>query len=459
MLTSNPFSKASSDSPISLSSSQNLRESLRIAFEHCRQSTFDFIRTVDPSLFCRQAHSDFSPIGWHVGHIAYTEALWILERFARKSPMFPEYHRLFAADGLPKAERQNLPDCQTLYDYLNDVRQAVFEYLEVAPIEQQQRIWWFLVQHESQHCETMALIMELLRVSHPLPSVIGDAAIEVSLITDSAIEKISSSASQIAASQSAMDLMCYVPQGSVCIGSDDRCALDNEQPSYRVDLDAFWIDRYPVTYQDFQRFIDAGGYEEAQWWSPEGWAWLQDHPVAYPLYGERNDEARMSRQSNHPVCGVNWYEATAYAAFVGKRLPTEAEWEKAARWEPSTGMTRPYPWGEDFPTQQLCNHSHHVGSTAEVTRYPGGASPVGCMDMLGNVWEWTSSKFEGYEGFKPFPYVGYSQSYFDGQHYVLRGGSWATRPWALRPSLRNWYHPWVRQIFAGFRCASSYPPQ
>jgi formylglycine-generating enzyme required for sulfatase activity len=150
---------------------------------------------------------------------------------------------------------------------------------------------------------------------------------------------------------------------------------------------------------------------------------------------------------------VNWYEADAYARFVGKRLPTEAEWEKAARWNPQTGHGTTYPWGDALPTAQHCNHDHWIGHTTPVDAYPAGQSAVGCYDLLGNVWEWTSSPFQGYLGFKPYPYAGYSQAYFDGQHKVLRGSSWTTRPWTLRSTFRNWYHPHVRQVLAGFRCA------
>ncbi|NEO26333.1 MAG: SUMF1/EgtB/PvdO family nonheme iron enzyme, partial [Kamptonema sp. SIO4C4] len=179
-----------------------------------------------------------------------------------------------------------------------------------------------------------------------------------------------------------------------------------------------------------------------------GWHWLQENPVSQPLYW-----CDAPEWEEHPVCGVSWYEAEAYANFVGKRLPTEAEWEKAACWHPEQGNNWLYPWGNAAPTTQCCNHNTMVGHTTPVNAYPGGQSPSGCWDMLGNVWEWTNSWFAGYSGFQYFPYKGYSQVYFDGQHRVLRGGSWATRPWAIRSSFRNWYHPWVRQLFVGFRCA------
>lgn len=415
-----------------------LRQHLRLAYKQCRLSTLALARRLNQTQMCRQAHGDFSPVGWHLGHIAYTEALWILETLAEQPPVFPHYHQLFAADGLPKDQRRYLPGLVAIYGYLDTVRQRVFEYLDHAPVKQQERIWRFLLQHESQHCETMSLVMEMLMLEAGSPSDLTD---------------VKGVFAAIPSERKPQPSMVYVPAGSFCIGTNAPDALDNERPAHSLHVEAFWIDRCPVTCQDFQRFIAAGGYGDRQWWSDAGWQWLQANPVTHPLYWS----ADLSRVL-HPVCGVSKHEADAYAQFVGKRLPTEAEWEKAARWNPTTGETHPYPWGEAFPTGHNGNLGHHIGSPSAVESYPQGTSFVGCTDMLGNVWEWTSSVFSEYPGFRPYPYPGYSQVYFDGKHYVLRGGSWATQPWALRPSFRNWYYPWVRQVFAGFRCVSDSAP-
>jgi gamma-glutamyl hercynylcysteine S-oxide synthase len=238
----------------------------------------------------------------------------------------------------------------------------------------------------------------------------------------------------------------YFPAGQVTLGSDDPEALDNERPAHGVNLKAYWLDRFPVTQAQYRDFIDANGYQQSKYWSAAGWDWVQTAGVTAPFYGGGPETEQ------HPVCGVSWYEASAYARFAGKRLPTEAEWEQAAHWRPDQRGESRYPWGDDWPTSRHCNHADGgPGRTTPVHQFPAGHS--GCGDLLGNVWEWTNSTFEGYPGFKPYPYPGYSQAYYDGAHYVLRGGSWATRPWALRASFRNWYHPWTREIFAGFRCA------
>jgi gamma-glutamyl hercynylcysteine S-oxide synthase len=243
--------------------------------------------------------------------------------------------------------------------------------------------------------------------------------------------------------------MVMIPAGEFVQGNDSIDALDNESPSYRVYLDTYLIDRYPVTCGQYRAFMAVGGYENAEWWSEAGWQWLQVERVTQPLYWHSDRS-----YDDHPVCGVSWYEAEAYSNFVGKRLPTEAEWEKAASWDAQTKRHCIYPWGEEFPTGEYCNCDRLIGTTTPVNAYPAGQSAYGLADTLGNVWEWTGSWFAPYNGFQSYPYIGYSQVYFDNQHRVLKGGSWATRPWALRSSFRNWYYPSVRQVFAGFRCAA-----
>ena len=155
-----------------------------------------------------------------------------------------------------------------------------------------------------------------------------------------------------------------------------------------------------------------------------------------------------------PVCHVCWHEADAYARWAGKRLPTEFEWEAAASWDPATGDQRTYPWGDEPWAAALANLDQLAFDTAPVWSYPRNVSPLGCYGMLGDVWEWTATDFHGYPGYRSFPYPEYSEVFFGPEYKVLRGGSWATRPGAIRNTFRNWDYPIRRQIFAGFRCAS-----
>lgn len=411
----------------------NFKDTIRDAMHRCRIGTIALVEGIDDTSFRKQAHPEFSPVGWHLGHIAFTEAYWILEHCAGLPSVMGQYKKLFAADGLPKCERENVPSLAEIYHYLDIVRTQVFTYLETAPLEQQERLWKFLIQHESQHSEIIAFLLQLqcwhLQERHQ----------EMWLNS-----RANNSQPELEPSSE----MLEIPAGEFEMGNDSVDALDNERSLHRVYLDTYQIDRYPVTCKQYRVFMEAGGYQNSQWWSNQGWQWLQDNPVAQPLYW-----SDAPTWDNHPVCGISYYEAEAYAEFVGKRLPTEAEWEKAASWNPVTERCHTYPWGDAQPDSQRCNHSNVARRTTPVNAYPAGQSAYGCYDMLGNVWEWTASWFDGYEGFVAYPYRGYSQVYFDGQHRVLKGGSWATRPWAMRSSFRNWYYPGVRQILAGFRCA------
>ena len=368
---------------------------------------------IDESLFFSQAHPDFSPIGWHFGHIAFTEAYWILEHIANLPPSFEQYHRLFAADGLPKKERENLPTISAVREYLNTIRSRVLKYLNSAPTLQQERLWRWLIQHETQHCETITFLWQLHRQRNNQNSLIK-------------FDRLNSLQSF---ENSTRDEMVRVEAGEFVMGNDAIEAQDNERPAHKMYLNSYWIDRFVVTCKQYRQFMAAGGYQKHEYWSQAGWQWLQENPVSQPLYW-----VDSSDWNDHPVCGVSYYEAEAYAKFANKRLPTEAEWSKSA-----LGISK------------RCNHNRSIGHTTPVNAY-ADASKYGCQDMLGNVWEWTASWFDGYSGFTSYPYSGYSKVYFDREHRVLKGGSWATGSSGLRISFRNWYHPHVRQILAGFRC-------
>ena len=401
-----------------LASTQS-RKSIATALNQARCHTLDLLAQIDEPQFFLQVHPEFSPIGWHFGHLAFIEAYWISEVLADSPLGFPlEYCRLFAADGLPKQERQNLPTVDTIEQYLGTVRSKTLEYLATAPVDCQARLWQWLVQHESQHCEIISFLWQLHQQQH------GNIA-SLNLISDS---------HNVAPPESEM---VRVERGEFIVGSDSIEALDNERPAHRVHLDTYWIDRHPVTCSQYSEFMLQGGYQQRQYWSESGWQWLEQNPVDRPLhwYGNWYDNTYFDWKER-PVSGVCYYEAEAYANFVGKRLPTEAEWEKAA-----------------LGTTLNCNRDRQIGHPTTVNTYRD-RSIYGCQNMLGNVWEWTSSLFAGYPGFKAYPYHGYSAAYFDGEHRVLRGGSWASGKAVLRTSFRNWYHPSVRQIFAGFRCVS-----
>lgn len=421
------------------------RHQLKQQLVQSRADTLALFEGIDRETFCRQAHSEFSPIGWHLGHIGFTEALWLLEKCAGLPSPLPHYRHLFAADSLPKNKRTSLPTLAEILNYLNAIRAQVLQYLELAPLDQQEWLWRWLIQHESQHSETITWVLHLQRQSTAWTGQLNPRRHWSDNVSDKALTQTAdASRSEIVESD-----MIRIEAGDFEQGNDSIDALDNERQVHSVYLEPYWIDRYPVTRRQYQTFMEAGGYTDPSWWSPAGWTWLQTHPVSQPLYWN------TTQAEDHPVCGVSWYEADAYARFVGKRLPTESEWEKAASWDPVTTRQQIYPWGEAQPSVQRCNHSHHVGQTTSVKNYVAGRSPYGCYDMVGNVWEWTTTWFHPYQGFTSYPYAGYSVPYFDQQHRILKGGSWATRSAVLRCAFRNWYYPGTRELFAGFRCVCS----
>jgi iron(II)-dependent oxidoreductase len=245
------------------------------------------------------------------------------------------------------------------------------------------------------------------------------------------------------------------------MGSDQVAALDNERPVHEVDVPAFWIDAAPVTNGQYRRFVEDGGYDDLRWWGGDGWGWRQQARLVAPQFWSRDGEgwARLRfgnlepLPDDEPVQHVCWHEADAYARWSGRRLPTEVEWEKAATFDPSTGRSRRWPWGEAPPTAERANLGQRHLGPAPVGAYPDGVSAVGCHQMVGDVWEWTASDFLAYPGFEWFPYAEYSEVFYGPEYKVLRGSSWATDPSVGRTTFRNWDLPIRRQIFAGFRTA------
>jgi len=241
-------------------------------------------------------------------------------------------------------------------------------------------------------------------------------------------------------------------------GTDEPWSLDNERPAHVVDLPAYRIGRHPVTNAEWQRFVAAGGYDDPRWWSPRGWAHRQETGLERPLTW-RPDGSRVrfglveEIPADEPVQHVDYFEAEAYAAWAGARLPTEQEWEKAATWDPVAGRRRRWPWGGSAWTPALANLDGTALRPAPVGAYPAGASAYGVEQMIGDVWEWTSSGFHPWPGFREMLYADYSAPFFGGDYRVLRGGSWAVGGSAIRPSFRNWDHPIRRQIFTGVRLA------
>jgi ergothioneine biosynthesis protein EgtB len=259
--------------------------------------------------------------------------------------------------------------------------------------------------------------------------------------------------------------MAEVEGGLFALGhAGDDFAWDNEKPQHTVFLQDFAIDRAPVGNGDFLEFIDDGGYDDYRWWLSEGWEAVRRERWRAPLYWERIDGQwtirdfhglrRAEEKAGEPVSHVSYFEAAAYAKWAGKRLPTEAEWEKAACFDPKNQAKRQFPWGDAAPDVTRANlFDNQVWGVAPIGSMPQGRSAYGCHQMIGDVWEWTTSDYAPYPGFKS-EFDEYNDKWFVGQK-ALRGGSFATPQIHIRSTYRNFFHPPERWMISGFRCAKT----
>lgn len=252
-------------------------------------------------------------------------------------------------------------------------------------------------------------------------------------------------------------------------GDSEAFGWDNEFEAERVQVPSFSIDAFPVTNQEYLKFVHAGGYEDQSYWTPENWGWRQREDIKRPHFWHARAGSAASEQENEwDYCGmfgtiplppswpvfVSHAEAAAFARWAGKRLPSEAQWHRAAYGNPKGGE-RAYPWGGEPPDSTRGNFHHESWEPSAVDAHPAGASAFGVWDLLGNGWEWTSTHFAPLRGFEPFPfYKGYSANFFDGKHFVMKGGSHRTDACMLRRSYRNWFQPHYPYIYATFRCVA-----
>ncbi|WP_461008539.1 ergothioneine biosynthesis protein EgtB [Streptomyces capparidis] len=425
-----------------------MRERVATLLTTARDRTTLLTTCVDDADLTAQHSPLMSPLVWDLAHIGNQEELWLLRDVGGRDPMHPEIDTLYDAFEHPRASRPSLPllPPAEARAYAAEVRSRVLDLLGHAPLEGRELldggfVFGMIAQHEQQHDETMLITHQLRRgpavlSAPPPPSPPAGAA--------------------------PLPAETFVPGGPFTMGtSTEPWALDNERPAHRAHVDPFWIDTAPVTNAAYTAFVEDGGYDDPRWWTAEGWAHRNRADLTAPLYWTRDGGQWLRRRfgvtepvpADEPVLHVSWYEADAYARWAGRRLPTEAEWEKAARFDPSTGRSLRYPWGDADPGPEHANLAQRHLRPAPVGSYPAGASPLGVHQLIGDVWEWTASDFLPYPGFRAFPYREYSEVFFGPEYKVLRGGSFAVDPVACRGTFRNWDYPVRRQIFSGFRTA------
>ena len=421
------------------------RNEIRAALERARVATHALLDPVpDDALVVEIGHGR-PPLVWDVASIAYFEELWLLDNLVGEPLASGDYREIRAALRRGASERAGFPVLrpEVARGYAADVRAHVLESLVHLDLDAPNAllrhgfVFGLVVQHELQRQETM---LETLQLRTDFVYALPESATP---------DRAPSGPAEIS-----------VPAGSFTLGAMyEPFAYDNELAPHEVELAPFRIDRAPVSNEHFARFVKDKGYRSRKLWSPTGWDWRERESVTAPLFWEKGtdgwERVRFGRRepvpANEPVQHVSWYEAEAFARWAGKRLPTELEWERAAGWNEQEGKFR-YPWGQAWMGFEASLDRRRF-SPAPVGSYAGGVSPLGCVQMGGDVWEWTSSHFKPYPGFLAFPYPGLSEIYFGDEYRVRRGGSWATDALVARTSFRGWDDPGSRYGFSGFRCA------
>lgn len=415
-------------------------------FVATRSRTFAVIDGVAEADLARVHTPLLSPVIWDLAHIGAFTDLWLAEALGQ--PLIREDLAItYDAGATPRAGRGALEllDHAGARDYLKRVDEALFAALPTldlgpdspSPLLRNAYLVDLLIEHEEQHRET---ILQALHFGEPGILAVGPPAAWAPAPTTG-------------------PLMVDVPSAHAELGARSGFAYDNERPVYTAAVPGFRIDRTPVTIGAYREFIADGGYADPRHWSAEGWAWREEEQVERPLFWHADGSIRRfdrfeEPHPDQPVMNVSFWEAEAFAAWRGARLPTEIEWETAARHDATTGMSRLQPWGAAPVDRPRANVDG--AALGPLPPAPESAAPCGALGLIGDVWEWTSSPLQGYPGFRAFPYPEYSEVFFDGPYRVLRGGSWATSGGVARSTFRNWDFPQRRQIFSGFRCAADH---
>ena len=429
------------DSP-SLSSSALTHRTLLDRLARARAETGKLFDLITPEARYSRPIRERHRIVFYLGHLEAFDWNLLQRAFPNLKSFDPAFDQLFAfgidpvdSGGLPSDQPSDWPEYSQVLRYAAKIRAALDHALENEAPPQLLNV---AIEHRLMHAETLAYML------HRLPY--GQKRRQVQ--------------PAIAETESPDFDMVQIPDGSVKLGlraNDSQFGWDNEYNAHRVDVPAFSIDRYKISNGQFLNFVESGGYRHREFWTDAAWAWRTQHHIEHPAFWQYEAGAWFYRGMfeaiplpPHWPVWVSHAEASAYCVWAGKRLPTEAEWQRACY---GTGE-RSFPWGESLPGSE---HGYFAGARwdpSPVNAFPASASASGVEGALANGWEWTSSLFAPFTGFKPFPfYEGYSANFFDGMHYVLKGGSPRTGACMLRASFRNWFQPHYPYVYAGFRCA------
>ena len=434
------------------------RAELLASFEAIRSRTRSLFDLVAPESYESRPIRLRNPIAFYEGHLPAFNVNTLLKKGMGREGVDPALERIFERGIDPEDEKtaaprgnvSSWPARDEVLRYAQAADRAIRDALENAPLESDDRpalrrseAVFAMMEHELMHQETLLYILHQL--PHDQKRRPAGPALEPG-------------------GPAPRPEIVRIPAGVAVLGASiesARFCWDNEFPSNEVEVHAFDIDVHDVTNEQFLDFVEAGGYGREALWTPEDWRWVRtaliDHPFFWtPRNGEwywRGLFEDLLLPPGWPVY-VTHAEASAYARWRGKRLPTEAEFHRAAYG--TSGKERAYPWGEEPPNGSQGNFGFVRSDPVRVGSFPGGRSAWGVQDLVGNGWEWTSTVFEGFPGFRPMAsYPEYSADFFDGQHFVLKGGSSGTATELLRRSFRNWFRPHYPYVYATFRCVAA----
>lgn len=415
-----------------------------------RSRTLELIADLSDEQLLGPKLSIVNPPLWEIGHMTWFQENWVLRHYSNKSPIRDDADSLYDSSNVHHHTRWDLrlPSRQKTLDYMQQVLDGVIAQLQAEEPTPEATYFCLLATfHEDMHTEALTYTRQTH--GYPAPHLSVDRT-----TPDTEGGPLPGDVD--------------IPGGTYMLGStqDLPFVFDNEKWAHPVAVRPFAIARAPVTNAEFAAFVEDRGYQRQEFWSPEGWTWRQQTGAEHPVYWQydggwlrQHFDQLISLESHCPVIHVNWYEADAYCRWAGRRLPTEAEWELAASATPTSdgqGITthkRRYTWGDELPSPERVNMAWRAMGCIPVDALPDSDSAFGCRQMIGNVWEWTSSDFGSFPGFVADPYKDYSQPWFTG-HKVLRGGCWTTRMRLIRNTWRNFYPLHRRDVWAGFRtCA------
>lgn len=417
-------------------------------FNAVRATTLGIVQNLEKDDYTVQSAPYVSPPKWHLGHVS-----WLFEKLLEQADSgYVQYDQEFSkylnsyynkfGDQHDKARRGEVsrPTTDQILAYYNEITHRMGRFLSSGSVDNDtKKLVELGIHHECQHQELLVYDLQHILADKYKPMTVGSFP-----------AKVRQEQKQV-----------HVSGGIYELGySGNGFCYDIEIPEHKVYLNDYKIDAFPVTAGQYIEFIESGGYSDYRHWLSDGWNAVKKNGWMAPMYWYKEGSSWRVRDflgdrtvdPDEPVSHVSFYEADAYCKWAQKRLPTEAEWEKAACWEEQKQEKTAFPWGGDLPSDRHANLlESNLWGCSPIGSYPHGASHYGCHQMIGDVWEWTSSEFVGYPGFRS-GFAEYNDKWFTGQK-VLRGGSFATPRISIRTSYRNFFRLDERWMVSGFRCA------